>query len=478
MLQRRYISYCVVSLVGLAFTACLPSITQKSIDKKNIPSAYITSATDTTNTATSNWKMFITDPNLVALIDTALKNNQDLNIIQQEIRMAQYEVKARKGAYLPFVGLFAGGSVDKVGKYTRTGAVDENLQIIPGKNNPDNITNMTFGAMMSWQVDIWKQLRNGKKAAVERYLATMDGKNFMVTNLIAEIAFQYYELLALDNQLEILKNTIDIQEDALKIVTLQKTAGQVTELAVSRFQAEVNKNLSRRYLLEQRIIVTQNNINFLLGRYPQEIKRDATHFTNIEIKNVQSGIPSQLLDNRPDIKQAEKLVNAAKLDVKAAKASFYPALTITAGAGYESFNARYLVSSPQSVLYNVAGGLMAPLINRNAIKAQYLTANAKQVQAVYGYEKTLLGAYTEVYNQLSLISNLSKSYDHKNLQVEALNRSVNVSVNLFKSARADYVEVLLTQRDMLDSKMELIDIKKEQLNASVKMYQALGGGWK
>lgn len=108
MFQRRYISYCVVSLVGLAFTACLPSITQKSIDNKNIPSVYITNTTDTTNTATSNWKIFITDSNLVALIDIALKNNQDLNIIQQEIRMAQYEVKARKGAYLPFAGLFAG----------------------------------------------------------------------------------------------------------------------------------------------------------------------------------------------------------------------------------------------------------------------------------------------------------------------------------------------------------------------------------
>jgi multidrug efflux system outer membrane protein len=130
------------------------------------------------------------------------------------------------------------------------------------------------------------------------------------------------------------------------------------------------------------------------------------------------------------------------------------------------------------VLYSLAGDLAGPLINRNAIKAEFYNANARQVQAMFNYERTILNAYMEVSNQLSNVSNLGKSYDLKSKQVDALTRSINISNDLFKSARADYLEVLMTQRDALESKLELIDTKKEQLNATVNVYRYLGGGWK
>ncbi|MNQ70543.1 Outer membrane protein OprM precursor [compost metagenome] len=168
---------------------------------------------------------------------------------------------------------------------------------------------------------------------------------------------------------------------------------------------------------------------------------------------------------------------AAKLDVKSAKAKFYPSLGISAGIGYEAFNAKYLLTSPESLLYSLAGDLVAPLINRNAIKASYITANAKQIQAVYNYERTLVNAYMEVANQLSKIQNTAQSYDLKSKQVQALNESIQISNNLFSSARADYMEVLLTQKDALESKFELIETKKQQMNAFVNVYRALGGGW-
>ena len=161
-----------------------------------------------------------------------------------------------------------------------------------------------------------------------------------------------------------------------------------------------------------------------------------------------------------------------------AKARFYPSLGISAGIGLRAFDSKYLFTTPESLLYSIAGDLVAPLINRNAIKATYNTANAKQIQAVYNYEKTILNAYVEVANQLAKIENMKNIYELKSKQVDALNQSVTISNDLFRSARADYMEVLLTQRDALESKFDLVEAKMQQMNAMVSIYHALGGGWK
>ena len=158
--------------------------------------------------------------------------------------------------------------------------------------------------------------------------------------------------------------------------------------------------------------------------------------------------------------------------------SFIRHLDISAAIGVQAFKPSYLFTFPESILYSLAGDLAAPLINRNAIKAEFASANARQLQALYNYDRTILNAYLEVSNQLSKIENLEKRYDLKSQQVDALNRSIDVSNDLFKSARVDYFEVLMTQRDALEAKLELIDTKKEQLNAAVHVYRDLGGGWK
>ncbi|HEY8954765.1 TolC family protein, partial [Chitinophaga sp.] len=371
----------------------------------------------------------------------------------------------------------AAAGIEKVGRYTSQGAGDATTEIKPGKEMPDPLPDYLLAAYASWEVDIWKKLHNAKKAAISRYLSTVEGKNFLVTNLVAEIANSYYELLALDNQLAIVKQNIDIQNNALEIVKLQKEATRVTELAVRKFEAEVLNTKSLQYNIQQQITETENRINFLLGRYPQPVPRNDQTFDIAVPASIHAGIPSQLLANRPDIKQAELELAASKLDIQVAKAEFYPSLGISAAIGYQAFNPKYLFNTPTSLLYSLAGDLAAPLVNKNAIKANYYTANAKQVQAIYNYERTILNAYVEVANQLSKIHNLEKSYDLKTQEVGALTRSITISNDLFKSARADYMEVLMTQRDALESKFELIETKKQQLNALVNIYQALGGGW-
>jgi len=468
----------ILAIAGIVILtqSCIPKVAEKYANK-SVPDAFNTS-TDTTNTGEVKWREFFSDPNLIALCDTALKNNQELNIMMQEIKVANNEVLARKGRYLPMVQLGGGVGVDNVANYTRAGAVENNQEIVDGKPIPETLPDFMVLANVSWQVDIWHQLRTAKKSAVYKYLASIEGRNFMVTHLVAEIAKTYYELMALDNQFQILQRNIDIQQNALKIVNLQKTAGMVTELAVKRFQAEVAKNRSKQYYIKQKIVEAQNKINFLVGRYPQDIQRNSANFTELEPEKVMFGVPAQLVHNRPDVRQAEQQLTASHLDIKVARAYFLPTLMINAGLGTQAFNPKYLVSTPESIVYNAIGGLVAPLINRNDIRANYFSANANKAKAAYNYEKTMLNAYKEVSNQMNSLENLANSYEQKSVQVDALSKSIDISISLFKTARADYVEVLLTQRDALEAKMELIEIKKQQMNAMVNAYQALGGGWR
>lgn len=474
---KKTIHICLgLAFISLSFSACKTPESLKRTENKTVPASYNNSQ-DETNSAQVKWREYFTDPYLIMLIDTALKNNQELNIILQEIEISRNEIRAKKGEYLPSIGLQGGVEIEKVGRYTSQGANDANTNIRPGEAFPEPLPDFMVGAYAKWELDIWKKLRNGKKAAVSRYLSSIEGKNFMVTSLIAEIANSYYELIALDNELRIVEKNIEIQSNALKIVRLQKQAAEVNELAVKRFEAQVLNTKSLQYGIKQEIIEVENKLNFLVGRFPQPVERNAETFNELIPNSISAGLPAQLLANRPDIKQAELNLAAAKLDVKAAKARFYPSLGISAGVGFQAFNPKYLVETPESMIYTLIGDITAPLINRSAIKADYYNASAKQVQAIIDYEQTILNAYIEVVNQLSNIDNLEKSYNLKKEEVETLTKSITIANNLFKSARADYMEVLLTQRDVLESRFELIETKKQQMNAMVNIYQALGGGW-
>ncbi len=475
MENRKYLI--VLAILLAILSGCTPELMEKTLNDE-VPENYSQAISDTVNSATAYWNSFYTDPYLSSLIDSALSNNQELNITIQEIESARAEVMGKKGEYLPSISIGADVNSEKVGRYTSQGANDANTEIEPGTAFPEPLPHFMVGAFATWELDVWKRLRNAKKAAVTRYLGSVEGQNFMRTRIIAEIANSYYELLALDNQLEILKQNIAIQSNALETVKLQKANARITELAVQRFEAQVFNSRSVQFLLEQKIVEAENGINFLVGRFPQTVQRSSEVFKTLAPNVINAGIPSQLLENRPDVRQAELELAAAKLDVKVAKAHFYPSIGIRAGIGFEAFDPTLLMRSPESLLYTIGGDLMAPLINRKAIKAMYFKANARQIQAVYNYEQTILKAYVEVANQLSRIGYLEKSYALKAQAVEALNASVNISNELFLSARADYVEVLLTQRDALETQFELIETKRDQLISMVLIYQALGGGWR
>lgn len=457
----------------LTASGCIPAFPRGKVPlpNRNVPASYGDS-TDTTNSAQLKWGEFFTDPKLNALIDTALKHNQELNIVSIEIDIAQSEVLSRRGEFLPKLDFETGAGIDKVGSYTSQGKSDDAHHV--AKNLPD----FAFGFAFSWEIDIWSKLRNATKASVLRYMSSKEGRKFAVTTLVGELADTYYELMAFDAQLEVLKQNIAIQQNALEVVKLQKEAARVTQLAVQRFEAEVLKNQSRQFGIEQHIIEAENHINFLCGRFPQHVDRDSQNFSSIVPAVIQAGIPSQLLENRPDVKQAELALAAAALDVKVARAGFYPSLSINADIGYQAFDFLKLVNTPASLAYSLAAGIIVPLFNRKGLTAKYFTAGSRQFQAVTRYERALLSGYTDVINQLAMIKNLGKSYDLQSQQVNKLIQSIDISAQLFASARANYMEVLLTRRDALESQMELIETKKMQMTAAVGLYQALGGGWR
>ncbi len=470
----RQILFAIV--LGAVLTSCVPDLARRTATATT-PRTFPGSS-DTVTATQIDWREYYRDTLLATLIDTAIAGNQELNIVSQEIRIASNEMNARAGEVLPSVEVGAGAELEKSSRYTRNGAVEDQLEAAPGMRFPEPLSNLTVGARVSWEVDIWRKLRNATDAAAARMLSNVQGMQFLRTQLVAELATSFYELEALDNLLQTLDTTIAIQQRALDIVQQQKLAAKATELAVRKFEAEVRRNEGRRFDILQRITETENHINKLCGRYPQRVERRSSEFMRDTPDSLALGIPSQLLEQRPDVQQASYELKAAELDIDVAKARFYPTLNILAGFGYQAFSAKYIVPTPESMIYSIAGELMLPVLNRAAIAAAYDNAGARQIQAAYNYERAVLSAYVEVANQHANVMNLARSVERKSRQVEALNESISIAGDLFLNARADYMEVLMTQRDALDAKMELIETRLNQLRARVTLYRALGGGWK
>lgn len=461
--------------IAVLLSSCgIPDLNQAE-PGKDLPFSF-NGVTTSENSSQVPIEEFFEDPVLTSLIDEGLAGNQQLKILAQDIQIANNEILARRGSYLPFVTVGGRAGLEKPSVFTPLGAVDDQLQYIPGENFPDPLPNFLAAANISWQLDIWRQLRNARDAATLRYLGTIEGRNYVVTRLVAEIAENYFGLMANDKRIENLNRIISLQEHSLEVAEQKKIAGQGTELAVQRFVAEIRKNTSEKLIIRQEIIELENRINFLSGRFPQSVERLSDEFFDLNLHELRLGVPAELLQYRPDIREAERQLEAAGLDILVAKANFYPKVMLTSGVGWEAFNTKYLFTTPDSLIYNVAGDLVAPLINKMAIRAEYMNANARQLAACYNYQRTILNAFVEVINRINMVANYTNSVEIKKQQLEALEASVEVATQLFQAGRVEYIDVLFAQRDLADARMVLIDTKRQQLTAIVDTYQALGGG--
>lgn len=438
------------------------------------------SQTDSVGIASQNWRTFFADPNLTQLIDTALIGNLDLRIATQRINVARAAFDYSRGFLAPQVNAVASAGVDRYGNNTLNGIgnYDTNLsdnirgnQLIPNPT-PDYF----LGARSSWEVDIWGKLRNRKKAAYLRFLASEKGRHAVTTSLVAEIGRYYYTLLGLDGELEIIQKNIDFQQNALDLVRIQKEAGRVTELAVQQFDAQLLNTRSRQGQVRQQIIENENQLNRLLGRYPQPIVRGQSLQTRELPGQVLTGLPAQMLVRRPDIQQAELELQAASVDVDVARAEFLPSLNLTAYVGLNAFRTAVLFN-PGSLAAGLLGGLAGPIINRRFVKANYRQSVAQSREALYRYGQTILTGVSEVTTGLRGVENYRQVAELKAQEVDVLRRAVTTSNDLFTSGYASYLEVITAQRSVLEAELTLINTKQAQFLALTDLYRALGGGW-
>ncbi len=466
-----------LGLAALVFASCkIPNATV-SVPEKPLPGNF-QNQTDTANLANIRWRQYFADSLLVRLLDEAIAQNLDIKIGLQRIEAARAGVHFASGEWLPKVNVGVSAGLTKYSKFSEQYLGNAAAEYEPGKFIPNPVAPVFIGATADWELDFWKKLHSLHGAAAARLLATVEAQNVVVSDLVAEVAGNYFELVALDRQLEVVRQTIQRQQDALEVVKIQKEAGRANELAVQQFQAEIFDAQVMEKEIQQQTVEAENLLNFLLGRFPQPIQRSKTAIFQVNPPQVAAGLPAQLLANRPDIRQAERMVEATKFDLKAARAAFYPNVNLTAALGFQAFNPQFLFSSPQTLGLSALGGLVAPLVNKRGLEAQFNTAKAEQIAAIYEYQKTILGAYADVVNGLASLQNLQQIRALKQQQTEVLGHAVESSADLYKTARASYLEVLLAQQSALRAQLELIEIGKRQREASVLLYKALGGGWR
>ncbi|MHA4736375.1 efflux transporter outer membrane subunit [Dyadobacter sp. MSC1_007] len=435
---------------------------------------------DSTGIGSIQWKTFFTDRHLVALIDTALQNNLDLKMAIQRIEMVRSNVLVAQGALLPAVSADVSGGGRKFGDYTMDGVgnydtnFSENIDSdrkLPAPFMPDYFV----GLRSSWEIDIWGKLKSQKKAAYNRLLATEKAQQAIITSLIAEIARSYYELMALDTELDIIRKNVALQQSAVETIKIQKEAGRANELGVRQLTAQLLNTQSLEFEVQQRIIEIENDVNMLLGRFPRPIVRGTTLEQTIP-EPVRAGIPANMLKRRPDIQQAQLDLLAYYSEQQAAQLAFLPSLNITAFLGFNAFKGNLLFSSG-SLAYSALGGLTAPIVNRKALKANQKRAEAASLEALYAYNKSVLNGFREVSTSLKKLENTRKISDLKKQEVEVLQQAVATSKDLFLTGYASYLEVITAQRGVLQEELNLTNVQKDRFLALIELYRALGGGW-
>ncbi len=423
---------------------------------------------------------FFKDPDLAALIDTALQRNPDLSIALQRIEIARADILERDGALLPSVQAEASGGIRRYGEYTQEGVGNYDTNFSDNINPDQRMTNPLpdyfLGARSTWEVDLWGKLRTRRKAAYARFLATEKGRQLIVTNLVADIARSYYELLTLDNQLEILQRNADLQQKAVETIVIQKQGGRANELAVRQFRAQLLNTRSLALQSQQQIMEIETRINTLLGRFTQPITRGNPILRQSIPEKINVGIPAQMLRRRPDVQQAELELRAAGADLQAARLAYLPSLNLNAYLGLNAFKGSVLFS-PASLAYGLLAGLTAPILNRKALKAGQNRTTAQTTEALYTYNKAVLKAFQEAAMNMRSLDYLKRISDLKSEETNELQQGVSVANDLYLAGYANYLEVITAQRTVLAAELEQTTIQQRQFTTLVDLYRSLGGGW-
>ena len=473
-MKFRRITYriAVIAVAGVLLQSCFAAKEYKKPDNVKGENLYRTDivSQDTVSMADVSWDKIFTDPVLQEYIKTGLQNNFDIRIAMQNIIAAEANLKQGKAGYFPTLSLGADWTHIQQSKNSQIGR-------IVSQTGGSTITDQyqltgTFG----WEADIWGKIRSNKRAYKAAYLQTIAANQAVKTQVITNIASMYYQLLSLDAQLKVAEKTLVNRNESVETILSLKDAGTVNEVGVK--QTEAQKYATELIIEDTKnnIVLIENSLSILLGEPAK--KRDRSTFEAQSLNpQIQLGVSTQLLRNRPDVVAAEfGFVNAFEL-TNVARSNFYPQFRITATGGLQSIELSDWINT-DSFFANIVTGLTQPLFNGRQIRTRYEVAKAQNEQALVRFEQALITASREVSDALANYNNETKKLTIREKQVDALTKAADYSDELLEYGLVNYLEVLTAKDNALNSQLSLIDNKYRQYVAIINLYKALGGGWR
>jgi multidrug efflux system outer membrane protein len=469
--MKKIIQFRYIVVLLFILSACR---TGKNYERPSVPlpaSLNPSSSTpDTSSIADIPWRNYFSDPVLLQLIDSGITRNYDLQFALRNISIAQSQVKQANWLWFPQI---TAGLSGQFNRYADNGPLGI-------KNGA--LSNHTYDYLasvnMNWEIDIWGKISRQKESSLANYLQTYEAAKAVQTRLVADIAEGYFSLLMLDQQLQETRNTLALTQDFVKLTRLLYDAGEVTYLAIQQAESQRQNTAQMVPMIEQNIQIQENSLQLLTGSLPGAVSRQAglndIHFND----DMATGLPVSILSRRPDVRADEMALVQANAQVGITKANMYPALTLTAGGGFESLKTSNWFNIPGS-LFGLAGAtLIQPVLQGRQLKTQYEIAKQQREQAVIRFRQSVLNATIEVSNAFIQLNKLKEQEIIAKERTDTLSAAVGNAQLLFKNDLANYLEVITAQQSALDAQLSLSFIQRSELNARVELYRSLGGGWK
>ncbi|MDI5898667.1 efflux transporter outer membrane subunit [Flavobacterium yafengii] len=458
-----------IVLLGVTATVMQSCFVAKEYDRPELKTENLYRneivSTDTISLANVAWDKVFTDPLLQGYIKKGLENNLDIKIAMQNIAAAEATMKQGKAGYFPTLSAGTDWTHQELSKNSQFGALLQNR----------STDQYQLTGSLSWEADIWGKIRSNKRAVNATYLQTTAANQAVKTQLIANIAATYYQLLSVDAQIKLAEKTLVNRNQSIETIIALKDAGNVTEVGVK--QTEAQKYATEIILadLKNSIIILENTMSILMGQGSAKIERNTFETQSMQ-PTITLGVPATLLRNRPDVIAAEYNLISNFEQTNVAKSNFYPTLKLTANGGLQSIDLKEWFSA-NSIFANVITGLTQPIFNQRQIKTRFEIAKANQEKAYLQFEQSLLTAGKEVSDALAQYNNETYKLTVREKQVDALNKATDYSDELLTYGLANYLEVLTVKDNALNAELSLIDNKFQQYKAIIQLYRALGGGW-
>lgn len=448
----------LVAACGARQTYEPPKIEEKLFRTDNVPA-------DSLSTANVSWRDIFTDATLQAHINKALNNNLDVRVALQNVKSAKVYLAQSKHSFYPILSVGA--------DYTRsTNSINATGGV--GNRSYNNLWDITANA--SWEADIWGKLSAEKRATYASYLATAEAQKAVQSEVVATLATAYYQLLMLDEQKKVLEQTIAFREKSLATTKLLKDAGSATEVAAKQMEALVYNAQAQLISINNSIWALENTISVLLGEAPHAIERTTLAEQQFPT-DFKEGYEAKLLQNRPDVARAElNLRNAFEL-TNAARAAFYPTLTLSARGGLSSTDLETWFS-PKLLFASLVAGLAQPILNRRQIRTQYEVQKIAQETALLNFKKTLLSAGKEVADAMHQFSSQTDYIALKTQEMKAYQQATDYSQKLFDSGMINYLEIITAEVNRLNAELSVAEAQFTRMQYGITLYKALGGGWR